>query len=130
VGEVEEDATNEGVSSTQGKRPWQRRKQNQRKKTLEDHKYTLGGSSKSTYEFSEATRYLLNFIGTTFTHGNEVETALEERKELDFDALMPVKKISKASDAATKLLEDESFEAVFKAKFNNMSNVKMLTMII
>jgi hypothetical protein len=87
-----------------------------KKKTLEDYKYTLGGSGISTYEFSEETRYLMNYIGTTLTHGNEVETALEERKELDFDAIMPVKKVSKSSDAATKLLEDESSKAVFKAK--------------
>jgi hypothetical protein len=87
-----------------------------KRKEMKDCKYTLGGSAKSTYEFSEITRYLMNYIGTTLTHGDEVETALEERKELDFDAMMPVKKVSKSSDAATKILEDESFEAVFKAK--------------
>jgi hypothetical protein len=75
-----------------------------------------GASNKTTRDFSEVTRYLINHIGNTITNGDEVELALEQRTDFDFDAMMPVKRTSKVSDPATKQLEDESFEAVFKAK--------------
>jgi hypothetical protein len=58
----------------------------------------------------------MNHIGNTGTHGDEVEQALEDPKDFDFDAIMPVKEVSKSSDATTKLLEHESFEALSKAK--------------
>jgi hypothetical protein len=37
---------------------------------------------------------------------------------------MPIKKTSKATDADTMKLEDESFDAIFKARYNNTSKEK------
>jgi hypothetical protein len=75
------------------------------KKTPAEYKYALDESNKSTCEFSEVTRYLMNHIGNTFTHGDIVEQALEEKKEYDFDAMMPVKKVSKSSSWKKKVMK-------------------------
>jgi hypothetical protein len=86
------------------------------KKTLADYQYVVSDSKNSGDDFNETTRYLLSHIGTTFTHGDVIQQALEDRKDFDFDSIIPIKKISTAIDPDKKKLEDESFDAIFKAK--------------
>jgi hypothetical protein len=101
------------------------------KKTITDYKYVLGGGNGTNVsDFNEVTKYLLNHIQKTYVHGGDIQTAMKDRKEFDFEQHMPTKKSSTNSALQVRVLEDEAHEAVFKAeiqqfvkrKDNYMSN--------
>jgi hypothetical protein len=86
------------------------------KKTLADYKYVPGGSNKSANECMEVTKYILNYIRRTFTHSEDVQQALEERKPYDFQKEKPKREISTETDPVLKKIEEEDIESVFKAE--------------
>jgi hypothetical protein len=84
-----------------------------KKKTLADYYYVINEEArKANHDFSETTRFILNHIGSTFTRGDDIKKALSERKEFDFDGIIPIKKKSTATDAVQKASEDESYDAI------------------
>jgi hypothetical protein len=109
-----------GRSSGRGGRSSQGRSSQSKpnhKKNATDYKYVLGGGNgANVHDFNEVTNYLLNQIQKTYLHGGDIQTALKERKETNFATLMPVRKMSTNADPDARKLEDESHEAVFKAK--------------
>jgi hypothetical protein len=89
----------------------------ERKKTLADYQYAINEEPRRTNsEYSEVTQFILNHIGSTFTRGDDIKKALTDRKEFDFDSIIPIKKKSIALDPNQKQSEDESYDAIWKAK--------------
>jgi hypothetical protein len=58
------------------------------KKTLQDHQYYLG-SVRQASDYEMTTAFLINQIKKTFSHGNDIATALDQLKPFDFTSFKP-----------------------------------------
>ena len=65
-------------------------------KTLNDYVF----KSNQSGEYEATLKYLLNHVRQKFVHGNDIATALEDRKEFNFAKITPTLETSKATDAA------------------------------
>ena len=77
------------------------------KTKMSEHIYHIG-SDRQGSDFVVNTRFILNHMQSQFVYGEDIETALENREELDFKALEPRKTRSKAEHEDTRREEDES----------------------
>lgn len=67
-------------------------------------------------DFNEVTKYLLNHIQKTYTHGSDVKQALKNLTEYDLDKSLPVKRKSTSNDATTATQENKVYELINKAE--------------
>ena len=83
------------------------------KKSVADYSYELGIKHQS--ELSRTTEFLINYISQKYENGPDLATALETRKEYDFDAEMPVQRESKKTDKEEKEKQNKQFAVLFKS---------------
>lgn len=100
-----------------------------KRKNLEDYVYQIG-THRIASEFSTITKYVINHIRKTYTDGDDIANALEERKEPDFDKWMPTmnpdydedNKMKKASNRGYLLLFEAEIKAHVERKERYRSN--------
>jgi hypothetical protein len=87
------------------------------KKTLQDHQYYLA-SVRQASDYEMTTTFLVNQIKNTFSHGNDIATALDQLKPFNFTSFKPSFQTSQSSEEDIKVLENEQFRIEFKTLFN------------
>jgi hypothetical protein len=104
-----------GNSSNNGNGGGNSKATNNQKKTLAENIYYIG-SAKQASDFTLVTNFILNHIKKTFTNGDDIGTALEERKEKDFTRLIPTMQQSADADKAKAELENKQFQILYEAE--------------
>ena len=89
-----------------------------KKKSLSDYVYQTG-TAKQASEFHIITKYLINHIRKTYKNGDDIGTALKERKEFNFTSMTPTLKTSNSTDSAVKDRENRQFEIIYEAQVNS-----------
>ena len=100
-----------GHSSRRGQQPATPKK----KKTLSDYKFHVGNVSQGS-DFQEIARYLINHIRGHFDQGDDIATALELRRDIDFDHDLPIMVHSQAENDEVRAHENEALLIVYKAE--------------
>ena len=95
------------------------------RKQLEDYVYYIG-SAKQASDAIVVTKYLINHIRETYTHGDDVASTLETKQPFDFDSIMPVLKMSIAATDTVKERENKQYEMLYTAEINNFVERKAL----
>ena len=80
------------------------------RKSISDYQYYIG-SAKQASDCGLITSYLINYIRKTYTNGDDIGTALEERTETDFDSIMPTLTPAKLQPVASSATEEDKARA-------------------
>ena len=78
-----------------------------------DFKYYLG-TAKQASDFTNTTEHWINHIQKTFSHGNDIATALETLEDTNLDIDKPRLKLSKDPDRDSRSAEDEMIITEYK----------------
>ena len=81
------------------------------KKTLQDYSYYLG-SIKQAADFDHTTKFIINYIRSTYEFGDDVPLSLENYQLKDFEADKPTLKILKPLNEESTPEEIEEYETL------------------
>ena len=85
---------------------------------LSDYIYMIG-SSKAASDYSVITDYLINHIRKTFTNGEDIVRALEERAEIDLMQEMPQLIQSASDNPAVIAQEEKQYAVLYQAEISD-----------
>ena len=88
------------------------------RKSLTDYTYKIG-SAKEAGNYTIITKYLINHIKKTYTNGDDIVDALEDKQEKDFSIKQPELKISDNANATAKERENRQFELLYAAEIKS-----------